>query len=173
MANHRPLRLQWAHEHRAWQTDWHQVVFSDELRFSLWDHDSRVPVRCMLANAAFQSALSNDIVAEHPELWSAVRFRIMVNPIYYELRVISIPTSMSVTTAQSFPSFKASLKLSFSRIMHAHMLQRLFEISVQFIACNFFFLACLFAAQIQKTNFSCTYKQYGIHFHKLLDSKSC
>ncbi|PRD32856.1 UNVERIFIED_CONTAM: hypothetical protein NCL1_19210 [Trichonephila clavipes] len=25
--NHRWLRLQWAHEHRAWQADWHQVVF--------------------------------------------------------------------------------------------------------------------------------------------------
>ena len=22
--------LQWAHEHRAWQVDWHQVVFSDK-----------------------------------------------------------------------------------------------------------------------------------------------
>ncbi|GFT71799.1 transposable element Tcb2 transposase [Trichonephila clavipes] len=28
--NHRRLRLQWVHEHRAWQADWHQVVFSDE-----------------------------------------------------------------------------------------------------------------------------------------------
>ena len=27
-------------------------------------------------NAAFQSALSNDIMTEHPELWSGVRFRI-------------------------------------------------------------------------------------------------
>ncbi|GFY24631.1 transposable element Tc1 transposase [Trichonephila clavipes] len=44
-ANHRRLRLQWAHEQRAWQTDWHQVVFSDESRFSLWDHDGRIRVR--------------------------------------------------------------------------------------------------------------------------------
>ncbi|GFV04205.1 transposable element Tc1 transposase [Trichonephila clavipes] len=28
-ANHRWLRLQWAHEYRAWQADWHQVVFSE------------------------------------------------------------------------------------------------------------------------------------------------
>ncbi|GFW66801.1 transposable element Tcb2 transposase [Trichonephila clavipes] len=33
--NHRGLRLQWAHEHRAWLADWHQVVFSDESRFNL------------------------------------------------------------------------------------------------------------------------------------------
>ena len=44
-ANHRLLRLQWVHEHRAWQADWHQVVFSDESRFSLWNHNGRVRVR--------------------------------------------------------------------------------------------------------------------------------
>ena len=44
-ANHRRLRLQWAHEHRAWQTDWHKVVFSDESRFNLWDHEGCVHVR--------------------------------------------------------------------------------------------------------------------------------
>ncbi|GFU69261.1 transposable element Tcb2 transposase [Trichonephila clavipes] len=33
-ANHRRLRLQWAHEHTAWQADWLQVVFSDESRFN-------------------------------------------------------------------------------------------------------------------------------------------
>ncbi|GFX36954.1 transposable element Tcb2 transposase [Trichonephila clavipes] len=39
-ANHRRLRQQWAHEHRAWQADWHQVVFLDESRFNLWDYVS-------------------------------------------------------------------------------------------------------------------------------------
>ncbi|GFS51394.1 uncharacterized protein TNCV_548741 [Trichonephila clavipes] len=39
---------------------------------------------------------------------------------------------------KSFPSFKASLELCFSRIMHAHMLQRLFETYVQPDTCNFF-----------------------------------
>ncbi|GFX71761.1 transposable element Tcb1 transposase [Trichonephila clavipes] len=43
-ANHRRLCLQWAHEHRALQADCHQVVFSDEPRFNLWDHDSRIRV---------------------------------------------------------------------------------------------------------------------------------
>ncbi|GFV27732.1 transposable element Tcb2 transposase [Trichonephila clavipes] len=33
-ANHRRLRLQLAHGHRAWQADWPQVVFSDESRFN-------------------------------------------------------------------------------------------------------------------------------------------
>ncbi|GFW47870.1 transposable element Tcb2 transposase [Trichonephila clavipes] len=34
-AKHERLRLQWAHKHKAWQADWHQVVFSDESRFNL------------------------------------------------------------------------------------------------------------------------------------------
>ncbi|GFT31500.1 transposable element Tcb1 transposase [Trichonephila clavipes] len=45
MANHRRLRLQWTHEHRAWQADWHQVVFSDESRFNLWDNDDLIRVK--------------------------------------------------------------------------------------------------------------------------------
>ncbi|GFX53354.1 transposable element Tcb2 transposase [Trichonephila clavipes] len=44
-ANHQRLLVQWAHEHRAWQADWYQVVFSDESRFNLWDHDGRICVR--------------------------------------------------------------------------------------------------------------------------------
>ncbi|GFV41216.1 transposable element Tcb2 transposase [Trichonephila clavipes] len=60
-ANHR--RLQWAHEHRAWQADWHHFVFSDESRFNLWDHDGRIRVRRYTGERYFQSALSNDIVA--------------------------------------------------------------------------------------------------------------
>ncbi|GFV02434.1 transposable element Tc1 transposase [Trichonephila clavipes] len=44
-ANYRLLRLQWAHEHRAWQTDWHQVVFSVKSCFNLWDYDGHSRVR--------------------------------------------------------------------------------------------------------------------------------
>ncbi|GFT78374.1 transposable element Tc1 transposase [Trichonephila clavipes] len=44
-ASHRRLHLLWAHEHRAWQANWHQVVSSDESRFTLWDHDGRIRVR--------------------------------------------------------------------------------------------------------------------------------
>ncbi|GFW17066.1 transposon Ty3-G Gag-Pol polyprotein [Trichonephila clavipes] len=43
--NHRRLRMQWAHQPRAWQANWHQVVFSDESRFNLWVHDGHIPVR--------------------------------------------------------------------------------------------------------------------------------
>ena len=62
----------------------------------------------------------------------------MKDPICYELRVISIPTGTSVkyNSLKSFLSFKASLELFFSRIMHAPMLQRLFETFVQPNTCK-------------------------------------
>ena len=80
----------------------------------------------MPMNAAIQSTLSNDTVAEHTKLWSEVRFRIMDDPIWHEFRLISTATGTSVKyySPKSFSSFKASLELSFSRIMHPHMLQR-------------------------------------------------
>ncbi|GFV96075.1 transposable element Tcb1 transposase [Trichonephila clavipes] len=140
-------------------------------------------------NVAFQSPLSNDIVTQHLELWFRVRFCIKDDPISYELRVISIETGTSVkcNSPKSSPSFKASLELSFSRIMHAHMLQRLFETSVQPNTGNFFLdllirrichllSTCgvwlvgvslvIHVLQLQKMNFCCAYKQYGILFHK-------
>ncbi|GFW18132.1 transposable element Tcb2 transposase [Trichonephila clavipes] len=44
--NHRRLRLQWAHEHRSWQADWHhQVAFSEESRLNLWDPEGHIRVR--------------------------------------------------------------------------------------------------------------------------------
>ena len=131
-ANHRRLRLQWAPEHRAWQDDWYRVVFSDETRINLSDHDERVHVRHYAGQRCFQRTLSNDIVAEHPELWPEVQFRVMDDRICYKLRVISLATSTCVKcySPKSFPFFKVSLELSFSRIMHAHVLQRLFETSV-------------------------------------------
>ncbi|GFW36125.1 transposable element Tcb1 transposase [Trichonephila clavipes] len=43
--NHRRLVCKWAYEHRAWQADWHQVVFSDESCFNLRNHDDRIRVR--------------------------------------------------------------------------------------------------------------------------------
>ncbi|GFV59714.1 uncharacterized protein TNCV_1907851 [Trichonephila clavipes] len=110
----------------------------------------------------------------------------MDDTICYELRVISTATSVKWYRPKSFPSFKASLKLSFSRKVHAHMLQRLFETSVQPNTCNFFLWPSyspdmspiehawdlierrlvILVLQLQKTNFCCAYKQYEILFHK-------
>ncbi|GFT36189.1 uncharacterized protein TNCV_4778251 [Trichonephila clavipes] len=42
--NHRRQRLYWAHEDRVRQADWHQVDFSDELRFKLWNYYGRIRV---------------------------------------------------------------------------------------------------------------------------------
>ncbi|GFX86182.1 transposable element Tc1 transposase [Trichonephila clavipes] len=40
-ANHQRLRLQRAHGHKTW----HQIVFSNESRFNLWDNDGRIHAR--------------------------------------------------------------------------------------------------------------------------------
>ena len=57
-------------------------------------------------------ALSNNIVAEHPELWSGMQFRIMDNPICYELKAIPIATGtfMKWDSPKSFSFFKVSLE---------------------------------------------------------------
>ena len=101
----------------------------------------------MPVNAAFQIALSNDIVAEHRKLWSGMRFRIMDNPVFYELRVISITgTFVKCFTLKSFSSFKASLELSFSRIMHGHIFKDCSRLFGSTRATSS--LACLFAGYI-------------------------
>ena len=93
-ANHRRLHLQWAHEQRARQFHWHQVVLSDESRFNLWDHDGRVHVTHYAYQRCLPECLHSDIVAKHsepvverPELHSGVRFYIKNDTIRYELRV--------------------------------------------------------------------------------------
>ncbi|PRD27402.1 UNVERIFIED_CONTAM: hypothetical protein NCL1_35463 [Trichonephila clavipes] len=64
----------------------------------------------------------------------------MYNPICNEWRVISIAigTSVKCYSPKPFSPFKVSLELSFSRIMCAHMLQRLLETSIKPNTCNFF-----------------------------------
>ncbi|GFY30989.1 uncharacterized protein TNCV_1629621 [Trichonephila clavipes] len=144
----------------------------------------------MPVNAAFQGALSNDNCDLIPGavVWGAISY-------HGRSSLLRIEGNLNINRCdrevlcypKSFPSFKASLELSFSRIMHSHMLQRLFETSVQPNTCNFF-LGLLIrrichllstceiwlvgvslvirVQQLQKTKFCCAYKQYGIFFHK-------
>ncbi|GFV24400.1 transposable element Tcb2 transposase [Trichonephila clavipes] len=67
-SNHRRLRLQWAHEHRAWPADWHQVVFSDESRFNLWNHYGRIRVK----RYAGERCLSECVIERHSGLTPGV-----------------------------------------------------------------------------------------------------
>ncbi|GFW45375.1 transposable element Tc1 transposase [Trichonephila clavipes] len=70
------MRLQWAHEHRAWKADSHQVFFSDESRFNLWDHDGRICVR----RYAGERCLPECVIERHSGLtpgvmvWSAISY---------------------------------------------------------------------------------------------------
>ncbi|GFW54668.1 transposable element Tc1 transposase [Trichonephila clavipes] len=75
-ANHRWLRLQWAHEHRAWQADWHQFALSDESRFNLWDHEGRIRVR----HCVGEHCLPECVIERHSSLtprvmvWGAISY---------------------------------------------------------------------------------------------------
>ncbi|GFV50426.1 transposable element Tcb1 transposase [Trichonephila clavipes] len=42
--NHRCLRRQWCDERRMWVAEWNEVVFTDESRISLQNHDGRIRV---------------------------------------------------------------------------------------------------------------------------------
>ncbi|GFT34490.1 transposable element Tc1 transposase [Trichonephila clavipes] len=81
--NHRRLRLQW---HRAWQADWHQVVFSDESRFNLWSHYGRIRVR----RYAGERCLTESVIERHSGLtpgvivWSAISYHGRFNLIRIE-----------------------------------------------------------------------------------------
>ncbi|GFV66230.1 transposable element Tcb1 transposase [Trichonephila clavipes] len=65
-----------ANEHRSWQADWHQVVFSDESRFNLWDHDGRIRVR----RYAGERCLPECVIERHNSLtprvmiWGAILY---------------------------------------------------------------------------------------------------
>ncbi|GFX23093.1 transposable element Tcb2 transposase [Trichonephila clavipes] len=66
--NQRRLHLQRAHEHKAWQSDWNQVVFSEESRLNLWDHDGCIRVR----RYAGERCLPECIIERHSGLTSGV-----------------------------------------------------------------------------------------------------
>ncbi|GFW90880.1 transposable element Tc1 transposase [Trichonephila clavipes] len=67
-ANHGRLRLQWTQEHRAWQADWDQVVFSDESRFYLSEHDGRIRVRCYVG----ERSLPDCVIIRYSGLTSGI-----------------------------------------------------------------------------------------------------
>ncbi|GFU53489.1 transposable element Tcb1 transposase [Trichonephila clavipes] len=85
-ANHRQLPLQWAHEHRAWQTDWPEVVFSNESRFHLWDYDGRNRVR----RYVIERCLPECVIERHSGLtpgvmvWSVVSYHERSNSLRIE-----------------------------------------------------------------------------------------
>ncbi|GFX54947.1 transposable element Tc1 transposase [Trichonephila clavipes] len=73
------LRLQLAHERRAWTADSHQVVFSDESRFNLWDHDDRIRLRLY----ASERCLPKCVIEGH----SPLTFRVTVGGEFVSLTI--------------------------------------------------------------------------------------
>ncbi|GFT24679.1 transposable element Tc1 transposase [Trichonephila clavipes] len=80
-ANHRQLRLQWAHENRAWQADWPQVVFSYESRFNLWDHNGRIRVRHHTSERCLPECVIERHSGPTPEVraWSGISYHERTN----------------------------------------------------------------------------------------------
>ncbi|GFW74920.1 transposable element Tc1 transposase [Trichonephila clavipes] len=178
----------------AWQADWHQVVFSEESRFNLWDHDDRIRVRRYAGERYPPECVIERHSCLKPRImfWGAILYHgrsklLRIEGNLNSNRYVHEVLSLSLYSPKSFPSFKASLELSFSMIMLDHMLQRLFEASVEANTCNFFlgllirWICCLLSTcgiwlvgvllvihvlQLQKRNFCCAYKQYGILFQK-------
>ena len=117
------LRLEWTKGHRSRQAGWYQIVFFDESRFILRDHDGRFRVKLngdpLFLSECVIKPLSSQTFAVM--VWSAVSLHDNAN--CYYLRVISTVTGTSLKcySSKSFPSFKVSLELSFSRIMCVHM----------------------------------------------------
>ncbi|GFV70438.1 uncharacterized protein TNCV_4798571 [Trichonephila clavipes] len=105
---------------------------------NLWDHDGCIRVR----RCAGECCLSECVIERHSGLTPGVMVYFVIS---YQGRsnLLRIEGNLNCKKylrelPKSIPSFKASLELSFSRIMHAHMLQRLFETSVQPNRCIFF-----------------------------------
>ncbi|GFY06506.1 transposable element Tc1 transposase [Trichonephila clavipes] len=94
---------------KTWHADWFQVVFSDESCFNLWDHDVRIRVR----RPAGVCCLPECVIERHSDLTSGV---VVWGVISYYRR-------------SNFLRIKGNLNSN--RIMHAHMLERLFKTSVQ------------------------------------------
>ena len=57
----KPSTSQWSHEHRAWQADYHQVIFSNESYFNLWDYIGRARLR----HYAIERCLPECVIERH------------------------------------------------------------------------------------------------------------
>ncbi|GFU54371.1 transposable element Tcb1 transposase [Trichonephila clavipes] len=138
-ANHRLLRLQWAHEPRTWQADWHQVVFSNESSFHLWDHDCRIRFR----RYASERCLPECVIERHSDLtprvmvWGAISYHGRCNFVRIEGNLNSNRYVCEVLQPEVVLLLQGIPGAIFHRIIHAYMLQRLIETSVQPNRCNF------------------------------------
>ncbi|GFV13118.1 transposable element Tc1 transposase [Trichonephila clavipes] len=105
-ANHRRLRLQWAQEQRAW----HQVVFSDELRFYLWAHVDRIRVR----RYAGERCLPEGAIERHSTLtpgvmvWGAISYHVRSNFLQVEGNLNSNIYGRQLLQPEVVPSTHAS-----------------------------------------------------------------
>ena len=95
-ANHNRLRLLRAHKHRARQADWHQVVFSNESRFNLWDHEGRVRIRRYTGKRCLPECVFEWESGRIPTVmvWEVISYHDRSNLLRIEGTLIATGTSM-------------------------------------------------------------------------------
>ena len=139
-ANHGRLCLQWAHEHRANQTDRYQVVFLEESRFNFCDHYGCIRAR----RYAGQCYLLEYFIERHSDLisgvmvWGVISYQGQSNLQRIESNLYNTRYVRDVVQPEVVPLFQGIPKTIFQQVKHAHMLQRLLETSIQSYTCNFF-----------------------------------
>jgi hypothetical protein len=74
--NHRRARLAWCNARVSWESEWHAVVFSDEVRFCLHASDGRVHVRRRTGERVLPDCVRPRRVGPTPGVmvWSAISY---------------------------------------------------------------------------------------------------
>ncbi|GFW77701.1 transposable element Tcb2 transposase [Trichonephila clavipes] len=136
--NRRRLHLQWVHEHRSWQADWHQVVFSDEACFNLSDHNGRCLQECVIEG---HSNLTPRVM-----VWGVISYHGRYNLLRIECNLKATAQHMQLLPWPAYLPDMSPIKHVWDLIGRC--------------------LARDTRPTASKTNFCCAYKQYGILFHK-------
>ncbi|GFW80982.1 hypothetical protein TNCV_3780611 [Trichonephila clavipes] len=131
--------------HRAWQSDWHHVDFSDESRFNLWDHDDLIRVRRYTSGRC----LPECVIERNGGLTPGVMVRDQDNARPHVAKTVRDFCSAQHMELLPWPAYSPDM----SPIEHVWNLvgHR---------------LALDPRSAASKDELCCSYKQYGILFHK-------
>ncbi|GFX68454.1 hypothetical protein TNCV_3998861 [Trichonephila clavipes] len=110
------------------------------LHRGLRDHDGRIRVRSYASERCFPECVIKRHSGRTPGVivWGAISYHGRSNLLPIEGNLNNNRYVSDVLQPEVVSFLQGILGASFSKIMHAHMLQRLFENSVQLITCNFF-----------------------------------
>ncbi|GFU65100.1 transposable element Tcb1 transposase [Trichonephila clavipes] len=127
---------------RAWQADWQQIILSDEPCFNLWDHDGHIRVRLYAGERCLPEYVIERYSGVKPEVmvWNANSYHRRYNFLRFEAQHIELLPWSADSPAMS------PIGQVWGWLIVVSLLIR--------------------DLQLQKTNFCCAYKQFGVRFHK-------